>query len=426
MIGLAMFVLTLIFGGGTLYAFKFRSMLMNAIQPRSERVQHSMMRNPAVRHAMRLGTRGVLNLIKEWAPSVGSVGSMLGLWQVWRGRREVNEGLRRVESELEEVERDVERIGALSGERGPGASLGGAPNYQALQGGDKGEVLELIEVEPGVWAYPGIEFAPERGAVSAGTRPGPEVQVRPPWATGGRGGEPIPLPGAPPEVVGGRGTVPAASTKDSGAASATPPGKEKAPVRHAVLGGTAGAEIPRGVAPDDVVREATAPGAQEPAGVPEVPDAAGAERTDRAGTGEAAGVPGKVGGTAEEAKHRGVPPGRPVPAGVRTPTYVQHQTRVVPQQDVGVLPHGSRAWGPVDLTVRPDSRKEDRAAPGARETGTGADSTAMSGAVGTGESRAGGGVIPEIMQHASRKDKAPEMLRPEKPKDHAGNFDGQN
>lgn len=192
MIGLAMLVLTVLFGGGAVFAFKYRSMLMGAVQRGSENMHRNIQRNPVYRYAGRMGSRGVLGFLKEWGP----IGEGLGLlWQNYRMRREVNSEFDEVESELRQTREDIASAQASSvptfvfveGETAGGGSgrlLGGGTD-------DRRGPIRLVQTGPDTWAYPGIEVVsgekmPGTGAYEK-ARLAPGVEVLPPWADSGDG-----------------------------------------------------------------------------------------------------------------------------------------------------------------------------------------------------------------------------------------------
>ncbi|GEA15464.1 hypothetical protein E308F_17080 [Moorella sp. E308F] len=192
MIGLAMLILTVLFAGGTFFSFKYRSMLMGAVQRGSERVHQNIQRNPVYRYAGRMGSRGILGLLKEWGP----LGEGLGLlWQNYRMHRDVRNEFDEVESELRQTREDIASAQASS-----------APTFVFVEGetadgrsgrllgegtGGSREPVRLAQIGPDTWAYPGIEVV--SGEKTPGTsarsraRLAPGVEVRPPWADGGDG-----------------------------------------------------------------------------------------------------------------------------------------------------------------------------------------------------------------------------------------------
>jgi hypothetical protein len=187
-----MLVLTVLFGGGAVFAFKYRSMLMDAVQRGSENMHRNIQRNPVYRYAGRMGSRGVLGFLKEWGP----IGEGLGLlWQNYRMRREVNSEFDEVESELRQTREDIASAQASSAPTFvfvEGETAGGGSG-RLLGGGtdDRRGPIRLVQTGPDTWAYPGIEVVsgekmPGTGAYEK-ARLAPGVEVLPPWAGGEEG-----------------------------------------------------------------------------------------------------------------------------------------------------------------------------------------------------------------------------------------------
>ncbi|MGB9848827.1 MAG: hypothetical protein ACPLSY_03235 [Moorellaceae bacterium] len=232
MIGLAMLMLFIVFGGGTFFAFKYRSMLMGAIQRGSERAHQSIQHNPVVRHAERLGTRGITRLIKEWGPLVEGA---LGLRRAKRIDRDITEGFKEVESDLHEVQEEVASSPPSLTQTLviTDKTLESLSARQLRNGGirDSSEPIRLVPVGPDTWGYPGTEIVQEggQGEPLPASRPavvGP--QVRPPWADSGSEGGSVSSMEASPEESGARGTF-SESVVPEGGMRGEENGEEKAP-----------------------------------------------------------------------------------------------------------------------------------------------------------------------------------------------------
>jgi hypothetical protein len=189
MIGLAMLILTVLFAGGTFFSFKYRSILMGAVQRGSERVHQNIQRNPVYRYAGRMGSRGVLGLLKEWGP----LGEGLAiLWQNRRMRQDVRSEFDEVESDLRQTREDIASAQASS-----------TPTFVFVEGetaddrsgrllgegtGSRREPVRLVPIGPDTWGYPGIAAVPDEddpaGRPGGPISPASGVEVRPPWAGG--------------------------------------------------------------------------------------------------------------------------------------------------------------------------------------------------------------------------------------------------
>ncbi|OIQ59787.1 hypothetical protein MOTE_10430 [Moorella thermoacetica] len=176
-IGLAMAVLTLIYGGGLLFAWKFRAMLMNAVSSGSERLHERVLKTGD--RAGRPITQGVLGLLREWGP----LGEGLAiLWQNRRLGRDVRRGFDNVETDLHNIGENVAAEQAASVP--PDRRIGGTGPAGFLGGGKSGRIIDLVETEPGVWSMPGVERAdsPAPGGRASARESRAALKISPPWA----------------------------------------------------------------------------------------------------------------------------------------------------------------------------------------------------------------------------------------------------
>ncbi|AOQ23094.1 hypothetical protein MTAT_26030 [Moorella thermoacetica] len=177
-IGLAMAVLTIIYGGALFFAWKFRAMLMRAVSSGSEQL-HENIQKTADRGVRNPVTQGIMGLLREWGP-LGEGLAML--WQNRRLGRDVSRGFNDVETDLHNLGKNIAAEQAASvpsdnwiGRNGPAGLLGG---------GKGGRVINLVETEPGVWSMPGVERAdsPVPGGRASARESRSALKISPPWA----------------------------------------------------------------------------------------------------------------------------------------------------------------------------------------------------------------------------------------------------